>query len=190
MLFFPVFAKLQPGRSPDLSLRPPTAIYAPCRYSCPITLISRFHNPFRMNTCKSVSKQTTLTIFRMNTYEKHRGWGAVMVNQLPSEFDVQTLRRSDVATFPRSDALFIIRSCRSLSKECLRTLLKSEGPALFLKTGGCIGFRNNQTPKKLLEVTTTVAAQGREKMARQARRYKGGEKGKMTGGRWGKSLGG
>jgi hypothetical protein len=25
---------------------------------------------FRMNTCKSVSKQSTLTIFRMNTYEK------------------------------------------------------------------------------------------------------------------------
>jgi hypothetical protein len=33
-------------------------------------------NPFRMNTCKSVSKQRTLTSFRMNTYEKHTevGW--------------------------------------------------------------------------------------------------------------------
>ncbi len=30
---------------------------------------------FRINTCKSVSKQTTLTCFRMNTYEKHRGRG-------------------------------------------------------------------------------------------------------------------
>jgi hypothetical protein len=99
MLFFPVFAKLQPGRSPDLSLPPLTAIYAPCRLSCPITPISRLHNPFKMNTCKSVLKQTTLTVFRMNTYEKHRGWGAVMVNQLPSEFDVPALKRSDVATF-------------------------------------------------------------------------------------------
>src|SRR5713226_2942785 len=27
-------------------------------------------NPFRINTCKSVSKQTTLTSFRINTYEK------------------------------------------------------------------------------------------------------------------------
>src|SRR5258708_27708382 len=27
-------------------------------------------SPFRMNTCKSVSKQRTLTTFRMNTYEK------------------------------------------------------------------------------------------------------------------------
>src|SRR5258707_828350 len=31
--------------------------------------------PFRMNTCKSVSKQRTLTPCRMNTYEKHRGVG-------------------------------------------------------------------------------------------------------------------
>src|SRR5216683_2950731 len=30
-------------------------------------------NPFRINTCKSVSKQTTLTPFRMNTYEKTGG---------------------------------------------------------------------------------------------------------------------
>src|SRR6266403_5306804 len=30
---------------------------------------------FRMNTCQSVSKQTTLTPFRMNTYEKQGGGG-------------------------------------------------------------------------------------------------------------------
>jgi hypothetical protein len=29
--------------------------------------------PFRINTCKSVTKQTTLTTFRMNTYAKPRG---------------------------------------------------------------------------------------------------------------------
>src|SRR5260370_26638168 len=38
------------------------------QFSCNIS-------PFRINTCKSVSKQTTLTPFRMNTYEKHTGWG-------------------------------------------------------------------------------------------------------------------
>jgi len=32
-------------------------------------------NPFRINTCKSVSKQTTLSIFRINTYEKTGGGG-------------------------------------------------------------------------------------------------------------------
>src|SRR6266852_9953486 len=33
-------------------------------------------SPFRMNTCKSVSKQRTLTTFRMNTYEKRGEGGA------------------------------------------------------------------------------------------------------------------
>ena len=32
-------------------------------------------SPFRINTCKSVSKQRTLTAFRMNTYEKQGGRG-------------------------------------------------------------------------------------------------------------------
>src|SRR5260370_35689078 len=41
---------------------------------------SRGHLPqvtysFTINTCKSVSKQTTLTPFRMNTYEKQGGGG-------------------------------------------------------------------------------------------------------------------
>jgi hypothetical protein len=34
-----------------------------------------FRIPFRINTCKSLSKQTTLTIFRMNTYKKPPGGG-------------------------------------------------------------------------------------------------------------------
>src|SRR5712692_6661056 len=33
------------------------------------------NKPFRMNTCESVSKQRTLTAFRINTYEKHGGRG-------------------------------------------------------------------------------------------------------------------
>jgi hypothetical protein len=41
--------------------------------------------PFRMNTCESVSKQMTLTSFRINTYEEHRGRGGVIVNQIPDE---------------------------------------------------------------------------------------------------------
>src|SRR5260370_21233035 len=40
-------------------------------------------NLFRMNTCKSVSKQMTLTPCRMNTYEKHRGGGSLIINQTP-----------------------------------------------------------------------------------------------------------
>jgi hypothetical protein len=33
---------------------------------------------FRINTCKSVTKQTTLTVSRINTYEKHRGEGVLL----------------------------------------------------------------------------------------------------------------
>jgi hypothetical protein len=44
-------------------------------------------NPCRMNTCKSVSKQRTLTSFRMNTYEKRGGGGSnSVVTPLPSCF--------------------------------------------------------------------------------------------------------
>jgi hypothetical protein len=37
--------------------------------------------PFRINTCKSMSKQSILTIFRMNTYEKTRGEGALSLTK-------------------------------------------------------------------------------------------------------------
>ncbi len=37
---------------------------------------SRPITSFRINTCKSVTKQTTLTIFRMNTYKKQGEGGA------------------------------------------------------------------------------------------------------------------
>src|SRR5258708_24157061 len=44
-------------------------------------------SPFRINTCKSVSKQTTLSPFRMNAYKKHRGGGgsSQTVNSLFTE---------------------------------------------------------------------------------------------------------
>src|SRR5229473_6362295 len=49
------------------------------RFSHPTTLCRRTTTgtltTFRINTCKSVSKQTTLTPFRMNTYEKPGGGG-------------------------------------------------------------------------------------------------------------------
>src|SRR5712664_2574438 len=36
---------------------------------------------FRINTCKSLSKQTTLTLFRINTYEKHRRRGLLLLTR-------------------------------------------------------------------------------------------------------------
>jgi hypothetical protein len=47
--------------------------------------LPRVTYPFRINTCKSVSKQTTLIPFRMNTYEKQGGRGVPPSDQiLPS----------------------------------------------------------------------------------------------------------
>jgi hypothetical protein len=43
---------------------------------------SRVTYSFRINTCKSVSKQMTLTLFRMNTYEKTGGWGRCLPRAL------------------------------------------------------------------------------------------------------------
>ena len=42
---------------------------------------ARLANPFRINNCKSVSKQRTLTTFRINTYKKTGGGGGI-----PSHF--------------------------------------------------------------------------------------------------------
>src|SRR6266404_5844525 len=67
MLSFRVFVALQSRTAfPHLRPRPLTSSIS-----------------FRMNTCKSVSKQKTLTPFRMNTYEKHRGVGVLLLTRHP-----------------------------------------------------------------------------------------------------------
>ena len=58
-------------RSRLLGLR--TLLYPPWRDSCCKNTETTILTTFRINTCKSVSKQMTLTSFRINTYEKHRG---------------------------------------------------------------------------------------------------------------------
>jgi hypothetical protein len=54
-------------------------------------------SPFRMNTCKSVSKQSTLTSFRMNTYEKTGGWGVLLLTRFQMRESV--LRSIAIAQF-------------------------------------------------------------------------------------------
>ncbi len=61
---------------------------APLRYlflPLPPTFKRSPRIPFRINTCRTASKQTTLSTFRINTYEKTRGEGALMVNQISGE---------------------------------------------------------------------------------------------------------
>ena len=73
MLFFPVYNESDPRPLFGLPLTAACTLlpisYPPNPLPCPPKL-------FRINTCKSVSKQTALTHFRMNTYEKQRGEGA------------------------------------------------------------------------------------------------------------------
>src|ERR1700674_1386274 len=47
---------------------------------------TRVSYSFRINTCKSVSKQTTLTPFRMNTYEKKGGGWGVSISSTPQDW--------------------------------------------------------------------------------------------------------
>jgi hypothetical protein len=73
---------------------------------------------FRINTCKSVSKQTTLTCFRINTYEKHRGEGVLVLARNPKKDfypegtprvlcapDGLTGRLKDLSSFPMRESL-------------------------------------------------------------------------------------
>ncbi len=58
--------------------------------SCLESTLGKMHQntvltPFRINTCKSVSKQSTLTAFRINTYEKHRGRGVLWLTRHPTK---------------------------------------------------------------------------------------------------------
>ncbi len=70
-------------------------------------------SPFRINTSKSVSKQTTSTLFRMNTYGKHTGWGRGTI--LPFFESVTGHSPLDSSSFfSHSSALFcaFLHSCK------------------------------------------------------------------------------
>src|SRR6266481_4616586 len=74
MLSSPVYTEAHPRRN---AAHAPSLLRARGRQNQPSA------NLFRMNTCRSVSKQTTLTIFRINTYEKHKGWGQLLLTRHP-----------------------------------------------------------------------------------------------------------
>ena len=76
----------------------------------------------------------------MQHLQKNRGGGWLW---LTSSLLASAIRRSGVRTRRRFNALFI-HSCRSLSKECLRNLLKSKGSTLSSKTGGWVPERGAQ----------------------------------------------
>src|SRR5258708_7218585 len=74
---------LQPVRR-NLRAKPAPPNLSTCVHYAPIASAVKYrpsdakrhaNKPFRMNTCESVSKQRTLTTFRINTYEKQGGRG-------------------------------------------------------------------------------------------------------------------
>src|SRR5713101_7510598 len=84
-------------------------------------------SPFKINTSKSVSKQRTLSIFRMNTYEKQgRGW-PVIVNQ-----------KHDVSSDRKLPHLTTIRASRAPAAADARTT-RELGLRLDLVGGGVPG---------------------------------------------------
>src|SRR5258707_364142 len=60
-----------------------------CKYAEPATITT-----FRINTCKSVSKQRTLTLSRINTYEKTGEGGTPIPFQLPAEKGLAQRKRN------------------------------------------------------------------------------------------------
>jgi hypothetical protein len=53
--------------------------------TCTILVQIRPVKSFRMNTCKSVSKQKTSSAFRMNTYAKTQGGGVLLLTKFPAK---------------------------------------------------------------------------------------------------------
>ena len=65
---------------------------------------------FRINTCESIPKQTTLTLFRINTYEKHRGEG-VGQKRIPGEVSALVGRLLCPERGGSSQALVYVGQC-------------------------------------------------------------------------------
>ena len=96
-------------------------------------------SPFRINTSKSVSKQTTLTPFRMNTYEKHGGGGGGIFRlrrnptiDLPApcrDFSASFPQHSNMQTFKHYNFRFSVHSSKFRIPQllCLPLLRKHRG---------------------------------------------------------------
>jgi hypothetical protein len=72
--------------------------------------------PFRINTYKSVTKQTSLTSFGMNTYEKHRGEGVLLLTRNPMGIPVLSDHRESRDLFSDWSGCKFARAHDSLSR--------------------------------------------------------------------------
>src|SRR5260370_22318043 len=107
-------------------------------------------SPFRMNTSKSVSKQRTLTIFRMNTYEKRgRGW-PVIVNQESVKDSWPEKHRDERSLLNAKKHFYPERPSGvkdlHVAQPLLLVLSEAEGAVLFPQVTGHRA-RNSATPR-------------------------------------------
>src|SRR5260370_15430902 len=83
---------------------------------------------FRINTCKSVSKQTTLTLFRINTYEKHGGVGVLLLTTHPMRMRIlsEWSESKDLSSHPTRESVPRSIATKDLSSHPIReSLLRS-----------------------------------------------------------------
>ena len=84
----------------------------------PFSVTSSPHlTTFRMNTCRSVSKQTALSPFRIRTYEKPGGRGLLLLTRIPKKgFYPEAVRccgrPSDLSSYPMRIA--VLRSIATI----------------------------------------------------------------------------
>src|SRR6266850_2217297 len=116
------------------------ALFASCSSPLPVPK-SR-----RINTCKSSSKQRTLTTLRIIALQKTEGRGGTsfkprtlrpLCRLLFSTSNVPTFRLSDVPTFPRSDALPTVLCFQSLPHSFIFGILQLLYLPLLRKQPGC-----------------------------------------------------
>src|SRR5713226_9661771 len=129
MLFFPVYMA---SDSRQLFSFPDPAVVFPS----PSPHSRDPSKSFRMNTCKSASKQRTLTPFRMNTYEK-QGGGAYF------------------AQFWCNVSPFRINTCKSVSKQ--RTLTPFRMNTYEKRGGGGVWLTRN-LPSRCHDVSVATPA--------------------------------
>src|SRR6266850_1210917 len=127
------------------------ALFASCSSPLPVPksrrpLPLRASKSRRINTCKSLSKQRTLTTFRMIDLQKTEGRGGTsfkprtlrpLCRLLFSTSNVPTFRLSDVPTFPRSDALPTVLCFQSLPHSFIFGILQLLYLPLLRKQPGC-----------------------------------------------------
>ncbi len=136
--------------APEADVRLPTAT------PLESTLVARGHfaqflcniTPFRINTCKSVSKQMTLTPFRINTYEKHGAGGGS-----PQRIDSLFRKKATL----NEHLCFQTLAHSFPQRRCLRSFLFNSFRTLSIVTEGVPPFSRHPSyrhPKQPVEART------------------------------------